>query len=97
MNIGQFAQACQVSTDTVRYYEKQGIIKAPARQENGYRRYSQVDIELLRFVRGAQALGFSLAEILAILPRLANGQFGRAEIEQQLQAKMAQIDTHMRQ
>jgi DNA-binding transcriptional MerR regulator len=97
MNISQFAKASQVSTDTVRYYEKQGIIKAPARQSNGYRSYTDADVELLRFVRGAQALGFSLNEILAILPRLAAGQFGRAEIEQQLTEKMAQIDEHMRQ
>ena len=48
-------------------------------------------------MRGAQALGFSLAEIRSIIPRLSAGQFGRAEIEHHLQAKMAQIDAHIRQ
>ncbi|MFZ6872293.1 MerR family transcriptional regulator [Undibacterium sp. Di27W] len=97
MNISQFATACEVSTDTVRYYEKQGLIKPATRQTNGYRKYGDADVQALRFVRGAQALGFSLAEILAIMPRLAGGKFARADIEQQLLNKMAQIDEHMRQ
>jgi MerR family copper efflux transcriptional regulator len=97
MNISQFAGVCKVSTDTVRYYEKQGIIKPAPRQGNGYRKYGDADVQTLRFVRGAQALGFSLAEIQAILPRLAEGKFGRADIEQQLMNKIAQIDAHMRQ
>lgn len=95
MNISQFAHAAGVSTDTVRYYEKQGLIGAPRRQANGYRQYTDADVAAVRFVRGAQALGFSLAEIQAILPRVAKGAFGRAEIERELTAKMAQIDAHM--
>lgn len=97
MNISQLAKAINVSTDTVRYYEKQGILEAPARQENGYRAYTAAHVQAVRFVRGAQALGFSLAEIRVILPQVARGQFGRPDIEQQLQAKMEQIDTHIRQ
>jgi DNA-binding transcriptional MerR regulator len=97
MNISQLAKAVGVSTDTVRYYEKQGLLSAPERQANGYRRYTEAHAGLLRFVRGAQALGFSLAEIRTILPQVAQGTFGRSEIEQQLQAKMTQIDAHMAQ
>lgn len=97
MNISQLAKAVDVSTDTVRYYEKQGLISAPKRQANGYRSYSAAHVELVRFVRGAQALGFSLAEIRAIQPQVARGTFGRTEIEQQLKAKMGQIDAHMAQ
>ncbi|MBT9508157.1 MerR family transcriptional regulator [Rhodoferax sp.] len=97
MNISQLAQAAQVTTDTVRYYEKQGLLSAPQRQDNGYRLYTAAHAEALRFVRGAQALGFSLAEIRAIQPQLAQGKFGRADIEQQLHTKMAQIDAHIHQ
>lgn len=95
MNISQFAHIAGVSTDTARFYEKQGLIGVPQRQGNGYRRYTEADVAAVRFVRGAQALGFSLAEIRAILPQVAQGSLDRAEIEQQLQAKMAQIDAHM--
>jgi DNA-binding transcriptional MerR regulator len=97
MNISQLAKANDVSTDTVRYYEKLGLLPEPMRQHNGYRSYSPAHAQTLRFVRGAQALGFSLAEIRAILPQLLQGRFGRSAIEQQLQAKMAQIDAHIRQ
>ena len=97
MNISQLAKATSVTTDTLRYYEKQGLIIAPARQENGYRAYTEAHIELVRFVRGAQTLGFSLIEIRGVLTQVSAGTFGRAEIEQHLSAKMAQIDAHMRQ
>lgn len=97
MNISQLAKTANVSTDTVRYYEKQGLIGAPDRQDNGYRFYTETHAAALRFVRGAQALGFSLAEIRTILPQLAQGTLGRADIERELQAKMAQIDAHILQ
>lgn len=97
MNISQLANANHVTTDTVRYYEKQGLLAAPHRKDNGYRAYTPAHAESLKFVRGAQALGFSLAEIRGILPQLTQGKFGRADIELQLRTKMAQIDAHMRQ
>ena len=97
MNISQLAKATSVTTDTLRYYEKQGLIEAPLRQENGYRAYTEAHIELVRFVRGAQRLGFSLMEIRGVLSQVSAGTFGRNEIEQHLSTKMVQIDTHMRQ
>lgn len=97
MNISQLAKTISVSTDTVRYYEKQGLLQAPTRQENGYRSYTAAHVETIRFVRGAQSLGFSLAEIRLILPQFAGGKLGRTDIEHQLQTKMAQIDAHIQQ
>jgi MerR family copper efflux transcriptional regulator len=97
MNISQLAKASNVSTDTVRYYEKQGLLAAPTRQDNGYRAYTATHVEAMRFVRGAQSLGFSLAEIRAILPQFARGELGRADIEHRLSAKTAEIDAHIRQ
>lgn len=97
MNISQLAKTINVSTDTVRYYEKQGLLAAPSRQENGYRSYTPAHLEALRFVRGAQSLGFSLAEIRLLVPQFTKGQIGRTDIEHQLQTKMAQIDAHIQQ
>lgn len=97
MNISQLAKTTDVTADTLRYYEKQGLITAPQRQANGYRSYTEEHIALVRFVRGAQTLGFSLNEIRAVLSQVSAGTFGRAEIEQHLSAKLAQIDAHMRQ
>lgn len=95
MNIGELALAAGVTTDTVRYYEKQQLLAAPLRQPNGYRNYTPAHLGTLRFVRSAQALGFSLSEIRAVLPELAEGRFKRAQVEERLQAKLAEIDQHM--
>ena len=97
MNIRDIAHAAGVCTDTVRHYEKQGLMGTPQRQPNGYRHYTAADLAQLRFVRGAQSLGFSLAEIREILPQMTQGRLDRAEIERQLTTKLAQIDAHMAQ
>lgn len=96
MNIGQLAEQASVSTDTLRYYEKQGLLDAPARHANGYRRYGEADLARVRFVRSAQALGFTLAEIRGVLPALAQGRLDRSALEALLQDKLAEIDSHMR-
>lgn len=95
MNISELAKATGVTTDTLRYYEKQHLLDLPARQDNGYRCYTDKDMQRVRFIRSAQLLGFSLAEILEIIPKLMVGSFGRAEIEQRLTTKMSQIDQHI--
>lgn len=95
MNIGELAQAAGVSTDTVRYYEKQKLLPPAQRQDNGYRSYTATQLGQLRFVRSAQGLGFSLREIRDILPALNEGRFKRGDIEARLHAKLAEIDQHM--
>lgn len=97
MNIGKLAAATGVSPDTLRYYEKEGLVDPPQRSASGYRQYDDAHVARVRFVRSAQALGFTLAEIREIVPRLAAGTFGRHEIEARLHAKLAEIDAHMRQ
>ena len=97
MNIGQLAEQTGVSADTLRYYEREGLIEPPARAANGYRSYREADAQRVRFVRSAQALGFTLAEIRGILPQLNAGRMDRRAIEARLQAKIAEIDGHIRQ
>jgi len=65
--IGKFAQHAEVTTDTVRYYEKEGLL-APARKTGaGYRLYDEESLRRLRFIRQAQQCGFSLTEIRELL------------------------------
>ncbi|HEX5686185.1 MAG TPA: MerR family transcriptional regulator [Ideonella sp.] len=97
MNIGALAQLTGVSADTLRYYEREKLLAPPCRAANGYRVYNEADAARVRFVRSAQALGFSLAEIRWILPRLNAGQVQRAEIETHLNKKLAEIDGHIKQ
>lgn len=63
MNIGQASKASGVSTKMIRYYEQTGLIPAADRKSSGYRDYSATDVHMLRFVRRARDLGFSVAEI----------------------------------
>jgi len=97
MNIGALATATGVTPDTLRYYEREGLVDAPRRGDNGYRQYGDADVARVRFVRGAQALGFTLAEIRVAVGRLRKGRFCRADIEAQLHRKVAEIDAHMAQ
>lgn len=65
--IGQVAQETGISIDTIRFYEKQGLLKRSPRTEGGFRLVGLSDIETLKFVRKAQELGFSLNEIRELL------------------------------
>ena len=70
MQIGEVAAATGLSRDTLRFYEKRGLLRA-RRSANGYRDYPAEALDWLRYIRIAQQLGFSLAEIEADLPLLS--------------------------
>lgn len=67
MGIGAIAKQAGVGVDTVRYYERAGLLDPKQRLNSGYRRYSDAEVARLRFIRRAQALGFSLKEIQELL------------------------------
>jgi MerR family transcriptional regulator, copper efflux regulator len=92
MQIGELAEATGISRDTLRYYEKRGLLAA-RRGSNGYRDYPAEAADLLRYIRTAQALGFTLQEIEADLPLLsAPAGDSAAALRAALQAKLAEID-----
>ena len=67
MRIGELAEAVSLPTKTIRSYEEIGLLPPPERTPNGYRAYDQSACERLRFVKAAQAVGFSLGEIREIV------------------------------
>ena len=67
VQIGKVARATGLSVDTIRFYEKEGLLREPERSEGGFRLYSARDIENLHFIHKAQELGFSLADIRELL------------------------------
>ncbi len=73
MQIGELAHAVDCSVETVRYYEKAGLIPPAHRATNGYRIYNGIHLKLLRLIRRARSLGFSQEQVFA-LTTLANSQ-----------------------
>lgn len=72
LTIGGFAQAAGVNVETVRYYQRRGLLPEPLRQQGRIRRYSQGDVERMNFIKRAQRMGFSLDEVGELL-RLDDG------------------------
>lgn len=94
MRIGDIAQATGISRDTLRFYEKRGLLQA-RRSSNGYRDYPPEAVQWLTYIRTAQSLGFTLAEIEADLPLLADPGASPDALRAALQAKLAEIDRRL--
>ena len=69
-NIGNFANELNINKETIRYYEKIGLLHEPKRDTNGYRKYTKEDLERLRFILFAKDYDFSLKEIKSLLSKL---------------------------
>jgi MerR family copper efflux transcriptional regulator len=99
MRIGQIAAAAGVNIDTLRYYERRGLLAEPKRRPSGYREYPPETVQLLRFIKRAQDLGFTLQEIEELLRlRHARGA-SRLEVRTLAAAKVRAIDekiTHLK-
>lgn len=67
LSIGQLAKLANVSIDTIRFYEKTGLLPAHARRPSGFREYAELDLKQLRFIRRGRLLGFSLEQIGELL------------------------------
>jgi MerR family copper efflux transcriptional regulator len=65
--IGALAQAANVNVETIRFYERRGLIEQPVRRASGYRQYSDSDLARIEFIRRAKLLGFTLNEIRELL------------------------------
>jgi len=94
MRIGELAEATGLSRDTLRFYEERGLLAA-RRRPNGYRDYPAEAVEWLCYLRSAQALGFTLAEIEAGMPLLADAANAGAELRAALARKLEDIDARI--
>jgi MerR family Zn(II)-responsive transcriptional regulator of zntA len=97
MRIGEMARLSGIAVDTLRYYEKEGLIAAPPRGPAGYRDYPDVTLQYLSFIRSAKAVGFSLKEcrnLLAIFVR--RDAHTCAEVKQLSEDKLLELEDKMR-
>lgn len=94
--IGRLAEEAGVNVETIRYYERRGLIEQPDRSEHGYRHYDDAVVWRLSFIRRAKDLGFSLNEIAALLETDATGARSEARVLATASARLAQVEHELR-
>ena len=93
LTIGQLARAAHVGVETIRYYERRGLLPKPPRRESGYRQFPLEAVRRIRFIKRAQNLGFSLREISRLLA-FSDGQEAKCEdVRQFALEKVREIET----
>lgn len=92
MNIGDAASASGVSAKLIRYYESIGLVPRAARTETGYRVYTDTEVHLLRFIKRARGLGFSIKRIQTLVGLWRNKRRASAEVKQVALAHVAELN-----
>jgi DNA-binding transcriptional MerR regulator len=92
MRIGEIAARAAVNVQTLRYYERRGLLAPPARRASGYRDFDSAAVERVRFIRHAQQLGFTLGEITELLALRVEGGAACADVERRARATIARVD-----
>ncbi len=96
MTIGKLAQRAGVGVETIRFYERKGLIETPLRTASGYRQYSEAVVRRLQFIRRAKELGFTLNEIMELLSLKTSAGVTCASVKQKAEKKIADIDGKLR-
>ncbi len=97
LTIGQLAKLGQVNLETIRFYERKGLLPRPPRSQSGYRAFPERSVRHLRFIKRAQQLGFSLAEIRQLLALKAAPDGDCAKVCRQAREKLREFDEKIHQ
>jgi MerR family copper efflux transcriptional regulator len=92
-SIGELARRAGVAIDTVRYYERNQLLDPAGRLASGYRRYGDSELRRLRFIRRAKALGFSLADVRALLS--LSDERNVAKVKRAAEARLADVEQRL--
>ena len=95
LRIGELARATGVEIETIRYYEKAGLLSPPARQSNGYRAYGPAHLERLAFIRHCRALDIPLADIARLLDFAHGADNACPEINALIDAQLARVHARL--
>lgn len=93
MRAGQVARTSGVNIQTLRYYERRGLLKAPPRRPSGYREYAPSAVDVVRFVKRAQTLGFTLDEVESLLELAEGGPSNCAKAREVATQKLAELES----
>lgn len=97
MTIGRVAKQAGVNIETVRYYEREGLLETPQRSDSGYRQYPSDAVRRIRFIRRAKDLGFTLKEISELLSLRTEPGASCADVKLRAGDKIADIDERVRE
>lgn len=92
MTIGEVARSVGIGVETIRFYERKGLIHEPPRRASGYRQYETGAVKRLKFIRRAKDLGFTLAEIKGLLDLRSGPDTQCEDIRLELEAKLEDIE-----
>jgi len=92
ITIGTVARRAGVGIDTIRYYEREGLLPEPQRRASGYRDYGPDVVERLRFIRRAKDLGFMLEEIRELLALSTDREHGVKTVKQRAEARLGEVE-----
>lgn len=95
LTIGKVAKAAGIGIETVRFYERKGLIEEPPRTESGYRQYPSETVDRLRFIRRAKDLGFTLGEIGDLLGLQLHGQSNCDQVRAFASDKLSNIEARI--
>lgn len=96
LTIGQLARIAGVNVQTVRYYERRDLLQPSDRKPSGYRVYDHEALRLLRFIKNAQTLGFTLREIAELLELRVSSRSLCGDVQRRAEAKLKQIEVKVR-
>lgn len=96
LQTGEVARQAGVNVETLRFYERRGILPEPPRRASGYREYPPDTVDLIRFIKRAQELGFSLKEIRELLDLRQGSRRATGQVPRLVKAKIAEIDQKIR-
>ena len=92
LSIGELARQANVNIETIRYYERRGLISEPPRNNSGHRQYSREAVRRTDFIKRCQALGFSLKEIEEILELRITSESTCADMKSHVTEKLTYVD-----
>lgn len=92
LTIGRAARAACVNVETIRFYERRGLVPQPRKPRDGYRLYAPETVERIRFIRKAQEIGFSLREIEELLSLRTHSNADCADVRERAEAKIAEVE-----
>ncbi|MGE0130347.1 MAG: heavy metal-responsive transcriptional regulator [Blastocatellales bacterium] len=97
LKIGEVAKRTGIGIETLRFYERSGLLNQPARTEGGYRLYDAEALKALEFIKRAQTLGFTLEEIKRVIAESRAGQSPCAEVRETVRRRLVELDERMAQ